>query len=45
LVYTESWWKSKVEPEVSKRGLKLDFNHHNLFYWLPQSMGTSPERI
>ena len=24
-----------MEPEVLKRGLKLDFNHHNLFYWLP----------
>jgi hypothetical protein len=34
-VFTEGWWKRKVEPEVFKRGLKLDFNHHNLFYWLP----------
>lgn len=33
--YTEGWWKLKVESEVFKRGLKLDFNHHNLFYWLP----------
>ena len=33
--FTEGWWKSKVDPEVFKRGLKLDFNHHNLFYWLP----------
>ncbi len=22
-------------PELRKRGLKLDMNHHNLFYWLP----------
>jgi hypothetical protein len=35
LSFTEGWWKSKVEPEVVKRGLKLDFNHHNLFYWVP----------
>ena len=30
-IFTEGWWKSQVEPEVLKRGLKLDFNHHNLF--------------
>jgi hypothetical protein len=35
--FTERWWKEKVQPEVLKRGLKLDFNHHNLFYWLPPS--------
>jgi hypothetical protein len=33
--FTESWWKNKVEPEIFKRGLKMDFNHHNLFYWIP----------
>ena len=36
--FTEAWWKEKVQPEVLKRGLKLDFNHHNLFYWLPPSL-------
>lgn len=35
LTFTEGWWKEKVESEVFKRGLKQDFNHHNLFYWLP----------
>jgi hypothetical protein len=36
--FAESWWKEKVEPEVLKRGLKLDFNHHNLFYWMPPTL-------
>ena len=39
--FTEGWWKSKVEREIFKRGLKLDFNHHNLFYWFRPN-ATSP---
>ncbi len=33
--YTEAWFREYVQPEVLRRGLKLDFNHHNLGYWLP----------
>ena len=33
--YTQEWFDRFVRPEVHKRGLKLDMNHHNLFYWLP----------
>lgn len=34
-VMTDVWFDRHVAPEVRKRGLKLDMNHHNLFYWLP----------
>ena len=33
--YTDTWFFRHIYPEVRKRGLKLDMNHHNLFYWLP----------
>ncbi|MGA3328673.1 MAG: DUF4838 domain-containing protein [Terriglobia bacterium] len=35
LRYTEAWFREYVQPEVLRRGLKLDFSHHNLGYWLP----------
>ncbi len=35
LRYTEAWFREYVQPEVLRRGLKLDFNLHNLGYWLP----------
>lgn len=34
-IYTDAWFFEHIVPEVRKRGLKLDMNHHNLFYWLP----------
>jgi poly(3-hydroxybutyrate) depolymerase len=33
--FTEGWFDKVLRPEVRKRGLKLDMNHHNLLYWLP----------
>ena len=32
---TDIWFDRHVAPEAMKRGLKLDMNHHNFFYWLP----------
>ena len=34
-VYGKSWFDRELRPEVRRRGLKLDMNHHNLLYWLP----------
>ena len=34
-MFTNAWFREHLLPEVKKRGLKLDMNHHNLFYWLP----------
>jgi len=44
-MYTDGWFFDKVVPEVRKRGLKLDMNHHNLLYWLPPEryFGEHPE--
>lgn len=33
--YTNRWFRDNWLPEIRKRGLKVDMNHHNLFYWLP----------
>lgn len=33
--YTIGWFREHLLPEIRKRGLKLDMNHHNLFAWLP----------
>ncbi|GEM_PF-1038089 len=33
--YTNAWFRKHLVPEVLKRGLKLDMNHHNLLSWLP----------
>lgn len=33
--FTHSWFDKVLRPEVRRRGLKLDMNHHNLLYWLP----------
>ena len=33
--YTNGWFREHWLPEIRKRGLKVDMNHHNLFYWLP----------
>jgi hypothetical protein len=30
-----AWFDKFIAPEVIKRGLKLDRNHHGLFSWLP----------
>ena len=35
--YTKDWFDRNIRPELRKRALKLDMNHHNLFYWLPPS--------
>ena len=35
--YTKDWFDRNIRPEMRKRALKLDMNHHNLFYWLPPS--------
>ena len=32
---TKEWFDRELLPEIRKRGLKLDMNHHNLLYWLP----------
>ncbi|HWQ53033.1 MAG TPA: DUF4838 domain-containing protein [Bryobacteraceae bacterium] len=31
----ELTFRRHIQPQVLQRGLKLDCNHHNLFYWLP----------
>ena len=33
--YTNRWFRENWLPEIRKRGLKVDMNHHNLFFWLP----------
>ncbi len=33
--FTNAWFRRRLLPEIAKRGLKVDMNHHNLFYWLP----------
>ncbi len=33
--FDEAYFEKHLLPEVRKRGLKLDFNHHNLWYWIP----------
>jgi len=35
--FTKAHFDQLFRPEVRKRGLKLDMNHHNLLYWLPPS--------
>jgi hypothetical protein len=32
---TKTWFDRELRPEIRKRGMKLDMNHHNLLYWLP----------
>ncbi len=32
---TMKQFKADIYPEIKKRALKVDFNHHNLLYWLP----------
>jgi hypothetical protein len=32
---TEAWFTRHLLPEILKRGLKVDVNHHNLTFWLP----------
>lgn len=34
-LFTDSFMRRYFFPEMRKRGLKLDMNHHNLFFWLP----------
>lgn len=34
-MFTYAWFEQHMLPELRKRGLKVDMNHHNLFYWLP----------
>jgi uncharacterized protein DUF4838 len=34
--FSKSWFDKVLRPEVRKRGMKLDMNHHNFLYWLPQ---------
>jgi hypothetical protein len=31
----EAYFNEHLLPMIEQRGLKLDFNHHNLWYWLP----------
>jgi hypothetical protein len=33
--YTNKWFRKHLLPLLTKRGLKLDRNHHNLLAWLP----------
>jgi len=33
--YTNRWYRRNIMPEVLKRGLKPDMNHHNMLTWLP----------
>ena len=35
ITYSERWFNTNLLPELRKRGLRLDFNCHNLYYWLP----------
>jgi hypothetical protein len=43
--FDEAYFEKHLLPEVKKRGLKLDFNHHNLWYWIPphQHKATHPQ--
>jgi len=36
--FTMAWFRQHIFPEVLRRGMKLDMNHHNLLTWL------SPEK-
>jgi hypothetical protein len=33
--YSKAWFDFHLLPEIRKRGLKLDLNHHNLAFWMP----------
>jgi hypothetical protein len=33
--FSKGWFDKVLRPEIRKRDLKLDMNHHNLLYWLP----------
>ena len=33
--FDETYFEKHLLPHVRRRGLKLDFNHHNLWYWIP----------
>ncbi len=33
--FTNTWFRRHMLPAIMQRGLKVDMNHHNLFYWLP----------
>jgi len=40
LMYTpgicgKEWFDKELLPDIRRRGLKLDMNHHNMCYWLP----------
>jgi hypothetical protein len=35
LHYSMSWFNTHLRPEITKRGMKVDMNHHNLLFWLP----------
>jgi hypothetical protein len=34
-MFSEEFFNQYLLPEIQKRGLKLDFNDHNLCYWMP----------
>lgn len=36
--YTVTWYRERILPEITKRGLKVDMNHHNLLTWLPPEL-------
>jgi hypothetical protein len=33
--FDEAYFQKHLLPHVRRRGLKLDFNHHNLWFWVP----------
>jgi hypothetical protein len=33
--FDEAYFEKHLLPHARRRGLKLDFNHHNLWYWVP----------
>lgn len=35
ILYCQTWYRRHLLPEIRKRGMKVDVNHHNLFTWLP----------
>lgn len=43
--FDESYFEKHLLPVIRRRGLKLDFNHHNLWFWVPphRHQSTHPE--
>jgi hypothetical protein len=37
-MFSEDFFNRYLLPDIRKRGLKLDFNHHNLCYWMPPAL-------